>query len=505
MHRGWKMYFFLSAGIGENLTGIEHAILKRKKVFDACGLAHKIVTLNYNPNYLNNLNIHLIDSVSFLNLYDDYQQLIFAPYRKNGLQDYLKGISGQMTIEENRNTGDVRVYINDIYRFYIHFFNNGNISYINFFDKNKIKFKRMLYTASGYLSKIIYLNQNAQRSAFYYDRHQQVVIEENYNDDNELSFINLIEDGKEYFFQQQQAFIKHWFEKMLKSYKSAVFYSDKNKLYNEILVELKSSDFKLISVFHSVHVSNPKDTVKGRINSNYKTSLAALEKFDGYIVSTAQQKQDILARFGEHLKVWVIPPTFATCVPQPAKTKQVKPFRVISVGRYYVEKRLDHIIQAVELLKEKYSDIQLDLYGFGDARDNFTYEKKLRQYVEDQQLQQTVHFRGYVQDIEDKIRDADVSVVTSTLEGFCIGILDSLNVGTPVVAYDIKYGPSAMIEHDRSGMLVQEGDIAALAAAIEKCFLTPEMRVHAMHSATHYAMDAYTKKWMNHLLELSHV
>ncbi len=48
------MYFFLSAGIGANLTGIEHAILKRKKVFDACGLAHKIVTLNYNPNYLNN-------------------------------------------------------------------------------------------------------------------------------------------------------------------------------------------------------------------------------------------------------------------------------------------------------------------------------------------------------------------------------------------------------------------------------------------------------------------
>ncbi len=75
--------------------------------------------------------------MSFLNLYDDYQQLIFAPYRKNGLQDYLKGISGQMTIEENRNTGDVRVYINDIYRFYIHFFNNGNISYINFLIKIK--------------------------------------------------------------------------------------------------------------------------------------------------------------------------------------------------------------------------------------------------------------------------------------------------------------------------------------------------------------------------------
>ncbi len=102
---------------------------------------------------------------------------------------------------------------------------------------------------------------------------------------------------------------------------------------------------------------------------------------------------------------------------------------------------------------------------------NSPMKKNCGRYVQDQQLQQKqVHFRGYVQDIEDKIHDADVSVVTSNTRRLLDWNFGQSKCKVPVVAYDIKYGPSAMIEHDRSGMLVQEGDIAALAAAIEKCF-----------------------------------
>lgn len=499
------MYFFLSAGIGENLTGIEHAVLKRKKVFDECGLAHKIVTLNFNPNYLHNLKIHQIEAESFLNLYDDYQQVIFAPDKRNTLQHYLSNLGGEIYLEDHKASGDVKVHIDGIYMFYIHFFKNGNICYVNFFDQAKNKFKRALYTESGYLSKIIYLDNNQIRSTLYYDRFGTVVLEESFNSSNELSFLSVYEHGQQYFFQQRDEWVKHWFKKIIASYKNAVFYSDKNKLYNHILVELKSPDFKLISVFHSVHVSNPKQMEQGRINSNYKISLAELDKFDGYIVSTEQQKKDVLARFGEHLKIWVIPPTFAEIEEKQPKQSPQLPYRVVSVGRYYVEKRLHHIIEAIEFLKPKYPDIQLDLYGFGDARDNFVYEKKIRKYVEDHHLQHNVHFKGYVHNIVEKIQTAHVSVVTSTIEGFCIGILDSLSVGTPVVAYDIKYGPSAMIEQDFSGLLVEDENIQALALAIEKCFLTPDMRSNAIQSAQKYDLGSYKKKWMNHLLELSNV
>ncbi|WP_301284718.1 glycosyltransferase [Acinetobacter pseudolwoffii] len=91
------------------------------------------------------------------------------------------------------------------------------------------------------------------------------------------------------------------------------------------------------------------------------------------------------------------------------------------------------------------------------------------------------------------------------MKGFCIGILDSLAVGTPVVAYDIKYGPNEIIEDEYSGYLVEDGDIEALALAIEKTLLNNVMRDNAKESAKKYSLELNKQKWMNHLLELSNV
>ncbi|WP_180000723.1 hypothetical protein [Acinetobacter sp. YH18001] len=145
------MYFFLSAGIGKNLTGIEHAILKRKRVFDNCSLAHKIVTLNFNPNYAENLLLHGIDSGSFLNLYDCFQNLIFAEEKYNGLDQFLSKLSGDIRVEIQEKSGDAKIYINEVYTLYVHFFDNKNISYINYFDVNRVKFKREIYNKKGYV------------------------------------------------------------------------------------------------------------------------------------------------------------------------------------------------------------------------------------------------------------------------------------------------------------------------------------------------------------------
>lgn len=498
------MYFFLSAGIGKNLTGIEHAILKRKRVFDNCSLAHKIVTLNFNPNYAENLSLHGIDSGSFLNLYDCFQNLIFAEEKYNGLDQFLSKLSGDIRVEIQEKSGDAKIYINEVYTLYVHFFDNKNISYVNYFDVNRVKFKREIYNKKGYLCKVIYLEKNIQKNVHYIDKKNNLVLEETYND-KELSLMILHCDAKQSFFLNKNELMEFWFQKLVSQYPKSVFYSDKNKLYNETLIRIKSPSFKLISVFHSVHVSNPRQIETGRINSNYQLSLGNKDKFDGFICSTDQQKKDLLERFGRNLQIWVIPPAYSETQDHQGEVILENRFRIISVGRYYVEKRLHHIIEAVELLKEDYPNIQLDLYGFGDARDNFVYEKKIRQYVLDHQLEKNVHFKGYVQNILDHIAEATVSVVTSTLEGFCIGILDSLAVGTPVVAYDIKYGPNEIIEDEYSGYLVEDGDIEALALAIEKTLLNNVMRDNAKESAKKYSLQLNKQKWMNHLLELSNV
>lgn len=498
------MYFFLSAGIGNTLTGIEHAILKRKQIFDACSLAHKIVTTNFNANYSENLKTHQIGKESFLNLYDDYQNLIFHNFKKNTVDDFLSTIAGEVKAENIVNTQDTRIYIDGSYVCYIHCYDNQQIVYINYFDQNKKKVKRKIYTSNGYLVQSIFLENNQKKWVGYYNDLGELVIEEYFDQDQKNTKIILKHNQKSHFFNSKDEWLTFWLKEVIKRYPHSIFYSDKNKIYNEILVNIKNNDFKLISVFHSVHFRNPKDII-GTLNSNYRVCLNNMEAFDGFLVSTEEQKQDLIARYGDIIKIWVIPPAYAPEPKELYKLSSKNTFNIISVGRYYVEKRLHHIIQAVQILVKKYPFIRLDLYGFGDSRDNFIYEKKIRQMVIDEHLETIVCFKGYVHNISEYIEKAQVSVVTSTIEGFCIGVLDSLSVGTPVVAYDIKYGPKAMIEHGYSGYLVEEENIEQLAQAIEQIYLSPNMSANAQKSAQNFSFAIQKKKWLDHLLELSNV
>ena len=497
------MYFFLSAGIGQSLTGIEHAILRRGEVFNSCGMQYKIVTINHNPDYKRNLDIHGISESNFLNIYDNFQNLIFKEFKNNNLNVFLSNICGEIRIEENSNYSDVKVYVNEIYYSYIHFHENGQIAYVNYFDGERVKFKREIYTENGWLSRIIYLEKNSPKYVHYLDFNRNVILEECYSAEKNISCILLKHSDKKIMFYNKNDFTKYWLNLIFSMYENSVVYSDKNRLYNDALVEIQNKRIKIISVFHSVHVSNPKQIENGKLNSNYQKVIDNKEKFCGFIVSTENQKHDLHLRFGTDLKIWVIPPAYAEI--ETIEQNNNENFTVISVGRYYVEKRLHHIIEAIEILKEKYPDIQLNLYGFGDSRDNFSYEKKIRAYVSQHQLENNVHFKGYSQNILSHLKESSVSVMTSSIEGFCIGILDSLSVGTPVVAYDIKYGPAEILQHEYSGYLVEAENIKELASAIEKCYLNSEMRENSVNSIEKFSFGTLKKKWINHLLELSNV
>ena len=496
------MYFFLSAGIGNTLTGIEHAILKRKTIFDACGLAHKIITTNFNANYIKNLTTHRIGQNSFLNLYDDYQNIIFKQNQENKIDHFLSRIVGHIQKKNVAGTRDIRVYVDDLHMFYISRYEDGQIAYINYFDQHKNKYKREIYSSNGYLSQTIFLENNQKRWVSYHNDSAQVVIEEHFDQQQNPVLFVVKRNNQSHFFHSKDQWLSFWFERLIKNNPNSVFYSDKNRIYNPILIPLKNETFKLVSVFHSMHFRNAKD-IMSTLNSNYRACLNQAEAFDGFIVSTEHQKQDLVARYGEQMNIWVIPPTYAAPLAHQQPQDSAQTFKVISVGRYYIEKRLDHIIQAVALLAEKYPFIQLDLFGFGDSRDNFAYEKKIRKMVVDQHLEQIVKFRGYVHNIAEQIRQADVSVVTSTVEGFCIGVLDSLAVGTPVVAYDIKYGPRAMIKHGTSGFLVEEANIQQLAAALEQIYLHAPSSDAVQMSTQPFSFAVQKKKWLDHLFDLS--
>ena len=80
-----------------------------------------------------------------------------------------------------------------------------------------------------------------------------------------------------------------------------------------------------------------------------------------------------------------------------------------------------------------------------------------------------------VHDIEDYLQAADLGLITSEIESFCLSILEAMCFACPSVATKVG-GIPEVIENDATGILVPFGDTAALARAVEGLIKEPARR-----------------------------
>jgi glycosyltransferase involved in cell wall biosynthesis len=76
-----------------------------------------------------------------------------------------------------------------------------------------------------------------------------------------------------------------------------------------------------------------------------------------------------------------------------------------------------------------------------------------------------VTFQPFRQDVPDVLAAADIFVLPSLWEGLPIGLLEAMAMGKAVVATRVD-GTKEVIQHEVNGLLVEPGDLSALAAAL---------------------------------------
>ena len=99
------------------------------------------------------------------------------------------------------------------------------------------------------------------------------------------------------------------------------------------------------------------------------------------------------------------------------------------------------------------------------------------------ELTDSVTLTGEVPDAGPYIARMDVLVNASDPEPFGIVLLEAMARGVPVVAVN-SGGPATLIEHERTGLLVQSGEPAALADGLERLLLSPALRARLAGAAT---------------------
>ncbi len=90
---------------------------------------------------------------------------------------------------------------------------------------------------------------------------------------------------------------------------------------------------------------------------------------------------------------------------------------------------------------------------------------------------------------------------TSKMEGFGLAILESLSVGTPVISYDIDYGPSELIQDGFNGYLVPKGDINQMVEKVDQLLNNTQklqqFSINSIESAQQYNATTISTKWQN--------
>lgn len=142
--------------------------------------------------------------------------------------------------------------------------------------------------------------------------------------------------------------------------------------------------------------------------------------------------------------------------------------RLIAVSRLAPNKRIDHAIRALAVLRTRGIDARLTVVGGGDM------EQPLRQLVSLLKLGDSVRFTGPLPEPEKdtELRKAHLLIHTSLREGWGLNVLESNAMGTPAIVYPVDGLVDATL-HRETGLVTAAETPESVADSVEILLSSP--------------------------------
>ena len=161
----------------------------------------------------------------------------------------------------------------------------------------------------------------------------------------------------------------------------------------------------------------------------------------------------------------------------------------LSVGRLDSTKGHSYALEALPLIRARFSNLHWLLLGEGADRPNL--EKRIKEL----RVEHSAHLLGFDSDPLPYYAAADVYLRTTTMEGENISSRQAIAMGLPTVGFDTGC-QTDLITKLGHGVLVKNADAAALAAATSQILSLPDrgsaMAARAIeYSQTHMGIQSH--------------
>jgi len=144
--------------------------------------------------------------------------------------------------------------------------------------------------------------------------------------------------------------------------------------------------------------------------------------------------------------------------------------RVIAVGRLDYQKGFDRLLEAWSMIPASLRKTwRLDIFGQGE------WEQLLKDKTVQLGISDSAHINKPTSEIFKEYAASDFLAMSSHYEGFPMVMIEAMAIGLPVVCFDFLCGPRDIIRPEENGLMVKEGDIPALAAAMQRVMEDPAL------------------------------
>lgn len=168
---------------------------------------------------------------------------------------------------------------------------------------------------------------------------------------------------------------------------------------------------------------------------------------------------------------------------------------IVYFGGFRAYKRPDHVLHIAAALNKKRIRCRFVLVGDGPLlRDMIRLSDQLK-------VTSMVSFLGRVSrdELVSIVRTASINLHTSIAEGWCLSALEAAACGVPTAGYAVP-GLSESVRDGVTGRLVPDGNIQALAEAIESILAQPDAwRTECRHYSLSFSWEKSARSWYQHL------
>jgi len=175
--------------------------------------------------------------------------------------------------------------------------------------------------------------------------------------------------------------------------------------------------------------------------------------------------------------------------PRPADLPEGR-FHLVAVGRISPVKGLQTLLKSLARMDPDLP-LTLNLIGQGPST------RELKELASDLELGQRVRFLGFKKNIYDYLFHADALVMPSWHEGLPYTILETMSVGTPILASRVG-GLQEILHHGETALLLEPGDVEGWARAMTDLVAAPDQARELGEAGRRMQAERLTLEAMGH-------